>query len=149
MRIIDISILIFVILESANVYVLYFAPDFKYGNGIAVFNHWQDSKQDEDAHLFAKYLVNWVAGTKLIFILLLFVVLFKANDVTKLWAVAATIAAIATYYWRLHPIIKALDSKGHITPKGYSKTLGHTIAGFLLMFSAALLVGTLQVLKPF
>ena len=37
-------------------------------------------------------------------------------------------------------IIKELDSLNKINPKGYSKTLGLMISGFLLMFSTALIL---------
>ena len=50
------------------------------------------------------------------------------------------IISIATYFWKLHSIIKKLDSLNKINPKGYSKTLGLMIGGFLLMFSTALIL---------
>ncbi len=81
-----------------------------------------------------------VAGVKLIFIFLLLVVLLTGNETTKIWAVVAMIISIATYFWKLHPIIKKLDSLNKISPKGYSKTLGLMISGFLLMFSTALIL---------
>jgi len=140
MNLLDISIIIFVIMETANVCILYFFPDSRRGNGVAVFNHWESSKTDEETHLFASYMVNWVAGTKLIFIMLLLVVLFTADEITKTLSVLVMIVSIATYYWRLHPIVKRLDQKGKITPKGYSKTLGRLIAGFLFMFAFVLVV---------
>lgn len=40
MNLLDISIIIFIIMETANVCILYFAPDSRRGNGVAVFNHW-------------------------------------------------------------------------------------------------------------
>ena len=140
MNLLDFSIIIFVIMETANVFILYFAPDSRRGNGVAVFKHWESSKNDEEAHLFARYMTNWVAGTKLIFIVLLLVVLFTANETTKIYTVIVMIASIATYFWRLHPIVKTMDQKGFITPKGYSKTLGSMIAGFIIMFSFALVL---------
>lgn len=140
MNLLDFSIIIFVIMETANVFILYFAPDSKRGNGVAVFKHWESSKNDEDAHLFARYMTNWVAGTKLIFIVLLLVILFTANETTKVYSVIVMIASIATYFWRLHPIIKTLDQKGYIVPKGYSNTLESMIVGFIIMFSFALVL---------
>jgi len=140
MNILDIAITLFIILESANVYILYFAPSSKYGNGVAVFNEWEKSKQDINTHLFSRYMINWVAGTKLIFIVLLLVILLTGGETTKLYAVFAMILSIATYFWKLHPIIKELDDNDEITPKGYSKVLGYMIAGFLAMFSVALIV---------
>ena len=140
MIILNISIIIFVVMESANIIILYFAPDSKLGNGVAVFNPWFKAKKEESDELFAKYMVNWVAGTKLIFIVLLLVILFTAQETTKIFAVLAMILSIATYYFRLNPIIKRLDEMGEITPKGYSKTLFYMITGFIVMFSTALLI---------
>lgn len=127
-------------MESANICILYFAPDSKLGNGVAIFDHWEDSKKDENSHLFASYMTNWVAGTKLIFIVLLLVILIVGNEMTKIFGVVAMIISIASYFFRLHPIIKKLDAKGQITPKGYSKALGYMITGFLVMFSGALIL---------
>lgn len=140
MNILDIAIIIFVIMETANVIILYFAPDSRLGNGVAVFNQWEKSKDNDNEHLFARYMTCWVAGTKLIFIVLLLVILLTGTEVTKIFGVAAMILSIATYFWKLHPIIKNLDSKGQITPQGYSKTLGYMITGFLVMFSGAFLL---------
>lgn len=127
-------------MELANVIILHFKPDSKLGNGVAVFNSWFDVKNDDALSLFAHYMVYWVAGVKLIFIFLLLVVLFTGSTTTQMWAVIAMILSIATYFYKLHPIIKKLDSMGKITPKGYSKTLGYMIAGFLIMFSFALII---------
>jgi len=120
MTILDLSIIIFIFFEIANVCILYFVPDSKKGNGVAVFNQWEKSKDDETSHLFARYMTYWVAGTKLIFILLLLVIFLTANEWTKICTLVVMIVSIASYYWRLHPIIKKLDQKGEITPKGYS-----------------------------
>ena len=138
--ILDIAIIIFCIMELGNVLILYFKPDSKLGNGVAVFDAWKDVKEDKNLDLFAHYMADWVAGVKLIFIFLLLVVLLTGNETTKIWAVVAMIISIATYFWKLHPIIKKLDSLNKISPKGYSKTLGLMISGFLLMFSTALIL---------
>ena len=140
MNILDIAIIVFVIMETAKVCILYFVPDSRLGNGVAVFDEWENSKKDEGTHLFAQYMTNWVAGTKLIFIVLLLVILFTGSETSKVFGVGAMILSIATYYWRLNPIIKKLDAKNKITPKGYSKTLKSMITGFLLMFSIALIM---------
>lgn len=138
--ILDIAIIIFCIMELGNVLILYFKPDSKLGNGVAVFDAWKDVKEDKNLDLFAHYVAYLVAGVKLIFIFLLLVVLLTGNETTKIWAVVAMIISIATYFWKLHPIIKKLDSLNKISPKGYSKTLGLMISGFLLMFSTALIL---------
>jgi hypothetical protein len=139
MDIISIAIIAFGILETLNVVILYFAPGFtKGGNGVAVFNAWEKSKSDPELHAFVSYLVNWVAGTKLIFLALLGVIVVLGSPVIRLAAVAALVFSIATFYWRLFPIIRRMDKSGWITPAGYSKTLGWMIAGFLGVFVAAL-----------
>lgn len=139
MSILSIAILIFILMESANVAILYFWPGSQLGNGAGVFNAFHNS-ENEEQKLFASYLVNWVAGVKLIFIFLLAVILVLGTEQLRMWAVVAMILSIATYFWRLHPTIKKLDAMGCITPKGYSKALGWMIGGFLLMFTLALVV---------
>ncbi len=96
--------------------------------------------ESEEQKLFTSYLVNWVAGVKLIFIFLLAVILLVGTETLRVWAVVAMILSIATYFWRLHPTIKKLDAMGCITPKGYSKALGWMISGFMGMFTLALIV---------
>lgn len=140
MNSLDISILIFIILESLNVFILYFKPSSKLGNGVAVFKSFEDSKKDEMTHLFISYLVNWVAGVKLIFIVLLLVILLYGNEATKIGAVIAMIISISSYFFRLAPIIKELDNKDFIEPKGYSKALNGMIIGFMLLFIAGLVL---------
>ena len=137
MSILSVAILIFIMMESANVAILYFWPGSQLGNGVGVFNAFHNSETEEQK-LFSSYLVNWVAGVKLIFIFLLAVILAIGTETVQMWAVVAMILSIATYFWRLHPIIKKLDAMGGITPKGYSKALGWMIAGFMIMFTLAL-----------
>ena len=88
----------------ANVAILYFWPGSQLGNGVGVFNAFHNSESEEQK-LFTSYLVNWVAGVKLIFIFLLAVILLIGTEQVKLWAVVAMILSIATYFWRLHPTI--------------------------------------------
>lgn len=140
MSILSVAIIIFCIMEFGNVLILYFCPDSKLGNGVAVFNAWFDVKKDTHLELFAKYMAYWVAGVKLIFIFLLIVILITASETTKMFAVAAMILSIATYFYKLHPIIKKLDSMGKITPHGYSKKLEYMITFFLIMFSLSLIL---------
>lgn len=138
MDILTVAIIIFCIMEAGNVLILYFMPDSRLGNGVAVFDSWTDAKDDPSMDLFAHYMAYWVAGVKLIFIFLLGVIAAIGSVKTKEWAVAAMILSIATYFWKLHPIIRKLDSMNKITPRGYSRTLGLMIGGFMLMFTAAL-----------
>ncbi len=138
--ILEIAIVAFIILELSNVVILYGKPEFKYGNGVGVFREWHVSKEEESRHLFAKYMARWVAGSKLIFIALLVVILLTGTEETKFYAALAMIASIASYYVALHPIIKKLDTMGQIVPKGYSKALLGMITGFILIFSIALAI---------
>ena len=138
MDLLSIAIIVFIIMESANVAILYFWPGSRLGNGVAVFNAYFNPGSEEQ-RLFTYYLVNWVAGVKLIFNFLLAVILIIGTEQVKLWAVVAMILSIATYFWRLHPTIKKLDAMGCITPRGYSKALGWMITGFLIMFTLALI----------
>ena len=138
MNILSIGISIFIILESLNVLTLYFNPGSQMGNGLGVFNAWEKSKADPEIHQFVRYLTYWVAGTKLIFISLLTVILLTAAESTQLLTTVAMIGSISSFYWRLYPIIRSLDADGHITPSGYSKTLGIMIAGFMGIFAIVL-----------
>lgn len=139
MEILDISIILFCMMEVSNVIILYFKPEFKYGNGVSVFKHYEESKKDELLHLFIKYMKNWVAGTKLIFIMLLMSVVFIGDEKMKIVANVMMIISIASYYFGLKPIISKLDENDKIKPKGYSKTLNKMITIFILMFSLALI----------
>lgn len=140
MNLLSIVIIIFIVLEASNVLMLYFTPGTKRGNGIGVFNAYEKSKKDPEISSFVEYLINWVAGTKLIFIALLIVILIKGDDTTMLFSVGALILTILSYFWRLHPGIRKMDKQDQINPKGYSKTLGIMIVGFMGMFVGALIV---------
>lgn len=107
----------FLILEVSNVIALYFFPESKYANAIGVFRAWEKSKADPEIHDFVKYLVNWVAGTKLIFILLLIVILIEADDRTLVIAGYTLVISIASFFWRLFPLIRKMDRAGQIEPK--------------------------------
>ena len=130
----------FLLLEVTNVLTLYFFPDSKLANGMGVFKAWDKSKQDSEVHDLIKYLVNWVAGTKLIFILLLIVILLTADGQTLLFAGAALAGSISSFFWRLFPLIRSMDKKGQIDPQNYSAVLGVMILVFVLVFIVAVLL---------
>ena len=134
----------FVIMESANVISLYFLPGSKFANGIGVFKAWEKSKQDPEVHDLVKYLVYWVAGTKVISILLLVVILLTGQGKSLIFAGAAMVVSIATFFWRLFPLIRKMDRSNQIEPKNYSATLGWMILGFILVFLAAVIVTVLS-----
>ncbi len=145
MTILDIAILIFIFMEAMNVLILYFKPNFKYGNSMKAFKAWEKLNKEETSALFTKYMVNWVANTKLIFIALLAVILFTADDTTKFVSIVAVAICTAMYYIKLHPIIRKLDKMGDIEPKGYSKTLLIMISAIICMFFVAILIFLLTV----
>lgn len=101
MDILSIAIIIFCLMELGNVLILYFMPDSRLGNGVAVFDSCNDVKEDKALNLFSHYMAYWVAGVKLIFIFLLIVVLLTGTEITRVWAVVVMILSIATYFWRL------------------------------------------------
>ena len=133
----------FLILEASNIIALYFFPTTRYANAVGVFKAWEKSKADPDVHHFVNYLVNWVAGTKLIFIMLLIVILATGNDTTKIFTGIAMVISIASFFWRLYPPIKKMDADGQIEPEGYSKGLWIMIIGMILVFTAATVVAVL------
>lgn len=120
MTLISIVTIVFIVLESLNVLMMYFNPEFKFSNGIGVFNSWDASKGNEEVHGLAKYLVRWVASTKLIFIGLLIVILAIGSPDVQLYSMLVMAVSTAVFFFALFPLIRKLDKKGHITPKNYS-----------------------------
>ena len=140
MTFIKVVIFVFILLESSNVLALYFAPGSKYANAVGVFTAWEKSKQYPEIHDFVKYLVYWVAGTKLIFLLLLAMIIIYADSNTQRMSLIALIAATLSFYWRLFPLIKRMDRNGQIEPKNYSIVLGIMIFVFITVFAIAVIV---------
>jgi hypothetical protein len=140
MNILKIVTIGFLILEAANVITLYFFPGSKYANGVGVFKAWEKSKSDPEMHRFIKYLINWVAGTKLIFILLLIVILYTADDESLVLMGMALAISIASFFWRLFLLIREMDRNNEITPKHYSVILGGMIIAFVSVFLVATIV---------
>jgi hypothetical protein len=112
MDVLSLAIILFLILESLNIATLYVAPGATRGNGLGVFRAWERSKADPEMHDFVRYLAYWVAGTKLIFVALLVVILLTASDDTRLLTVVALIASISSFYWRLFPSCEGSMPRG-------------------------------------
>jgi len=140
---IDICIVLFIIMEFANVMALYFNPDTKQFNGMGVFKAWHNLKDDEQYGDVARYLVNWVAGAKLIFIALLIVILFFGSHQVKVISCGAMLLSIASFFWRLFPLIKKIDLEGMIDPQNYHKTLLIMIISIMGLFLTAFIIGIL------
>jgi hypothetical protein len=137
MQILKTVIIGFILLEITNVLALYFFPGSKLANSVGVFKAWEKSKEFPEIHDFVKYLVNWVAGTKLIFLMLLVVILLNLNDQTLMFTGAAMTISISSFFWRLFPLIRKMDKEGNIDPKNYSILLGWMIFIFILIFLLA------------
>ncbi len=140
MNILQIAITVFVVIECLNVLMLYSMPHSKMGNGVGVFNAFHKIQSEEEFKPFVGYLINWVAGTKLIFIMMGIVAVVFGNEQVHLYSAIALIISILSFYWRLFPTIKMLDQQGQISPQGYSKTLNVMILSFLVMFAIAIVV---------
>jgi len=140
MNILEIGISVFVFIEFLNIIMLYFMPESKMGNGVGVFNDYFDLKENKEVNDFIGYLINWVAGEKLIFIMIGIVVVIFGNYNTQLFTVVALIISILSFYWRLFPTIKKLDKAGKISPTGYYKTLHYMILSFVVGFIIVLVV---------
>ena len=142
MNYLDILIAIFILIESANVLALYFVPGSKMFNAVGIFKAWETSKLQPELHDFARYLVYWIAGSKLIFICLLIVIVIFGNDLTKVISILAMAISIASFYWKLFPLIRKIDKAGQIDPENYSKVLGIMITVFVVVFLAAFVIST-------
>lgn len=133
-------IFVFMLLELSNVLALYFAPGSKYANAVGVFTAWEISKQYPEVHDFVRYLVYWVAGAKLIFLLLLAVILLFADLSVQYISLLALALATTSFFWRLFPLIRKMDKAGQIAPKNYSHVLGIMIFVFIVFFVVAGLI---------
>jgi len=140
MNILQVAIIVFCFLEGLNILVLYTKPMMKKGNGIGVFKVLNEV--DQKGYMFAliKYLTNWVANVKVIFIALAITIVIFGSETTQFYAVIALILSILLFYATLFPILKKLDDANMLTPKGYSKTLAYTILSFLMMFVTAIIL---------
>jgi hypothetical protein len=127
-------------MEASNIITLYFFPGSKFANGVGVFKAWEKSKQDPELHDFVSYLVNWVAGTKLIIILLLIAILLTTRGQSLVFTGIAMAVSIASFFWRLFPLIRKMDRNDQIEPKNYSATLGWMISIFIASFLAAIVI---------
>ena len=103
-------------------------------NGIGSFKAWEKTKSDPAVNDFAKYLINWVAGTKIFFLSLLTVIVIFGPPELHQWVLLAMVISIATFYVGLFPLARKMDSEDMIIPKGYSKTLGGMITIFIIVF---------------
>jgi hypothetical protein len=137
MTLLDIALILFVVLETLNVVLLYKMPGSTRGNAVGVFKAYSKTREDPGVAAFADYLICWVAGTKLIFIVLIIGVLIAGSPEIKVYSGIALIFSIMTFYSRLYPALKRMDNEGQLDPRGYSRTLAIMIGGFILVFTVA------------
>ena len=137
---VKIVVLAFILLEFSNVLVLYIEPGSRFANAVGFFNAWEKSKQDPEIHEFVKYLVNWIAGVKLMLLLLLALIVLYANQELQRLSLVVLALTTASFYWRLFPSIRKMDKNNQITPRNHSTLLGIMILGFIVFFLAAALL---------
>ncbi len=125
---------IFIILELSNVLAMYFKPGTTKANSVGIFAAWEGSKAYPEVHDLVRYLVYWVAGTKLIFISLLVVIIAFGDPITQTFAALAMMVSTLTFYWKLFPLIRKMDAEDRLVEKGYSKTLGGMILVIVVVY---------------
>ncbi len=136
-----IVLLVFILLEFANVVALYFFPGSRRANVVGVFSAWEKSKQYPEIHDLMRYLIYWVAGVKLIFLFLLALIVAFADQNLQRWSLIALGLATLTFYWRMFPLARKMDQNGQIKPKKYSLVLGGMILALILLFILAASIG--------
>lgn len=144
MVILNIALILFIVLETLNVILLYKMPGSTRGNSVGVFKAYSKTRESADVAAFVDYLINWVAGTKLIFIVLIIGVVLAGSPEIKVYSGIALVFSILTFYSRLYPALKRMDKNGELDPAGYSRTLAIMIGCFVLVFAVAVLVGVLR-----
>ncbi len=145
MTLITIVSIFFIVLESLNILMMYIKPEFKYSNGVGVFNAWNKSKGNEEVHNLAKYLVRWVANTKIIFIGLLIVILVIPYPDIQLYSMLVMAITTFMFFITLFPIIRRMDKKDQITPKNYSLILFFEVFIITGMFTAAFILSLMGI----
>jgi hypothetical protein len=138
MTILTIVLGAFALIETLNVIVLYARPDSTIGNAVGVFRAYSKTQGDPVTREFVNYLINWVAGTKLIFIALIIAIILTAPPETAVFSVVALVVTIPSFYLRLFPILRRIDARDELEPQGYSRTLALMIGGFITAFVVAL-----------
>ncbi|TFG34802.1 hypothetical protein EU527_01750 [Candidatus Thorarchaeota archaeon] len=134
MSLVVVAIAFFMMLEIGNIFILYFKKDSTRANGIGTFRAWEKSKAHPEIHDFVRYLINWIAGTKIFFLSLLTVIVIFGTPDLHPWVLLAMIFSIASFYVGLFPLARKIDSEDMLIPKGYSKTLVGMITVFIIVF---------------
>jgi hypothetical protein len=56
------------------------------------------------------------------------------NDQTKVISILTLVISMASFYWKLFPLIRKKDIADQIDPENYSKVLGIMITVFVVVF---------------
>lgn len=148
MSILAIVLAAFALLETLNVVLLYKMPGSTKGNAVGVFRAYPKTQEDPEVREFVNYLINWVAGTKLIFVVLIIGIIITGSPETQVFSTIALIFSIATFFSQLYPMLRRMDEQHELEPRGYSRTLATMIAGFIAVFTIALAVYFVFYLRP-
>jgi hypothetical protein len=143
MSAIQVTLLVIMAVEILSVMELYFMQDRCIFNGVAMFKVCEVARKDPDLFGLVRYLVNWVAGIKLIVIGLVAVIVFTAPEQTILLAAISMVFTIASFFWRMFPMSRFFDEMGQIEPKGRSKMLGAMVVGLEVFLVASILIEVL------
>lgn len=140
MSALQVTFLVFASIEGLSILELYFMQDRCMFNGVAMFSGWEISKEVPEVHGLVRYLVNWVAGMKLIVVGLLVVLALTAPAQTLLMAGIVLVLTVASFFWRMFPIACKFDKHEFIQPKGRAKTMGMMVAGLELVLVASIFI---------
>jgi hypothetical protein len=132
--------LVFAFVETLNMLELYFMRDKSVFNGVSIFKGWEKSKTDPEVYEFVQYLINWLAGVKLIVLALVVILVFTASERTLILSAIVLVIAVASFYWRLYPMIRKMDNGGNIQPGGRSRQLGLMVACLEFVFIVAIVM---------
>lgn len=138
MNALQVTLLVFVLIETLSMLELYFLQDKPMFNGVGIFSGWERSKADPEVHMLVRYLVNWLAGVKMIVIGLVLVLVFMVPENTKLLGAIALLITVSSFYWRLKPMLRTADMAGQVTPQGHSRRLSMMVAGLELSLFVAI-----------
>jgi len=138
MNTLQVTLLVFVLIETLSMLELYFLQDKPMFNGVGIFSGWERSKADPEVHMLVRYLVNWLAGMKMIVIGLVLVLVFMVPENTKLLGTIALAITVSSFYWRLNPMLHTADMAGQVMPRGHSRRLSMMVAGLELSLFVAI-----------
>ena len=132
MTFLTIVIIGFLLLEISNVFILFFKPDSRQVHGMGMFPAWETAKNEPHMYHLMRYLTIWVAGSKLILIALLVVILVWGDRQLITITGFALAFSMLPFYGGLFPAMRKIDQTGQVKPQGFSMQLGFTITMLIL-----------------